>query len=53
VERIFQRIGVVEKYLENIALAIVALGDFFEYLNALCEESPLPTGLDTSALNEA
>jgi len=52
VERIFDRIGVLEKYLESIALAIVALGEFFEYLNDLCEESPLPPGLDTSALNE-
>ncbi len=45
-------IGVVEKYLEAIALAIVAVGEFFEYLNDLCEESPPAPGLDTSALND-
>jgi len=43
---------VLEKYLETIALAIVALGEFFEYLAELCEESPSAPGLDTSALNE-
>ena len=51
-ERIFDRIGVLEKYLETIALAIVGLGEFFDYLAELCEEPPLPPGLDTSALNE-
>ncbi len=51
-ERLFDQIGVVEKYLEAIALAIVALGEFFDYLNELCEESPSTTGIDTSALNE-
>jgi len=51
-ERIFDRIGAIEKYLEGIALAIIALGEFFEYLNDLCEESPPAPGLDTSALND-
>ncbi len=51
-ERLFTWIGVVEKYLESLTLAIVALGEFFEYLNDLCKESPLPSGLDTSALND-
>ncbi len=51
-ERLFDRIGVVEKYLEAITLAIVALREFFDYLAELCEESPLPPGIDTSALND-
>ncbi len=51
-DRIFYRIGTIEKYLEGIALAIIALGEFFEYLNDLCEESPSAPGLDTSALND-
>ncbi len=51
-ERIFDRIGAIEKYLEGIALAIIALGEFFEYLNDLCEESPSAPGFDTSALND-
>jgi len=48
-ERLFDRIGVVEKYLESIA---VALGAFFDYLNELCEEPPSTTRIDTSALND-
>jgi len=44
-DRLFDRIGVVEKYLETIALAIVGLAE-------LCEESPSVLGLDTSALND-
>jgi len=51
-ERLFDRIGVVEKYLESIAVAIVALGAFFDYLNDLCEEPPSTAGIDTSALND-
>ena len=51
-ERIFDRIGAIEKYLEGIALAIIALGEFFEYLNDLCEKSSSTPGLDTSALND-
>ncbi len=51
-ERLFYRIGAVEKYLESLAVAIVALGAFFDYLNELCEEPPSTTGVDTSALND-
>jgi len=51
-ERQFDRIGVVEKYLESLAVGIVALGAFFDYLNELGEESPSTAGIDTSALNE-
>ncbi len=51
-ERLFDRIGTVEKYLETIALAIVALGEFFNYLAELCEEAPSAPRLDTSALND-
>ncbi len=51
-ERLFDRIGVVERYLETIALAIVVLDEFFDYLAELCEESPSALGLDTSALND-
>ena len=51
-ERLFDRIGVVEKYLESLAVAIVALGTFFDYLHELCEEPPSTAGVDTSALNE-
>ncbi len=51
-DRLFNRIGVVEKYLETVALAIVALGEVFEYLAELCEESPSASGVDTSALND-
>jgi len=51
-ERIFSRIGIVEKYLEAIALAIMALGEFFDYLNKLCEESSLAPRFDTNALND-
>ncbi len=51
-ECLFYRIGVVEKYLESLAVAIVALGAFFDYLNELCEESPSTSGVDTSALND-
>jgi len=51
-ERLFDRLGAVEKYLEAITLAIVALRAFFDYLAELCEESPLSPRLDTSALND-
>ncbi len=51
-ERLFYRIGAVEKYLESIAVAIVALGAFFDYLNELCEEPPSTAGIDTIALND-
>ncbi len=51
-ERLFDRHSVVEKYLEAITLAILALREFFDYLAELCEESPSVPGLDTSALNE-
>ncbi len=51
-EPLFTRIGVVEKYLEAMALPIVALGEFFDYLNELCEEPPSTAGIDTSALND-
>jgi len=51
-ERLFTRIGVLEKYLEAIALAIVALGEFVDYLNELCKEPPSPARIDTRALND-
>jgi len=47
--RIFDGIGVVEKYLE----AIVALNEFFfDYPFQLCEKSPLASELDRSALSD-
>jgi len=49
-KRISNRIGAVEKYLKTIAPAIVALGEFFDCLAKLCEESPLVPRPDTSAL---
>ncbi len=49
-DHLFDRIGVIEKYLE--AIAIVVLGEFFDYLAELCEESPSASGLDTSALSD-
>ncbi len=52
-ERIFDRMGVIKKYLDTIArAAIVALSAFFDYLAGLCEESPSAFGLATSALND-
>jgi len=51
-ERIFERIGAIEKYLETIGLAIVALDEFLDYLAELCEAPPPTTTLDTTTLNQ-
>ncbi len=51
-ERLFDRIGVVEKYLEAIVLTIVALSELLDDLAGLCEESPPASGLVTSPLND-
>ncbi len=50
-ERIFERIGAIEKYLEAIGLAIVVLDGLLDYLAELCETEPSPA-MDTSALNQ-
>ena len=51
-DRIFNRIGRVDKYPDSITLTIVALSEFLDYLAELCEEPPPAVLPDTAMLNQ-
>jgi len=51
IERLFDRVGTLEPYLERLAVAGIALGEFLDFLAELCEEQKT-TVSDETRLND-